>query len=76
MTSVAVLNQKAVAYFDLLAQIHALEAKAEGIKSDIMQEMFNRECEILDGDGWRSTWHNVSSSRFDNKSFKADHPDL
>ena len=38
--------------------------------------MVEREEETLTGDGWKASWKNVSSSRFDSKAFKADHADL
>ena len=30
----------------------------------------------MTGDGWKASWKNVNSNRFDGKSFKADHGDL
>ena len=38
--------------------------------------MTERGEETIQGDGWKATWKNVSSSRFDSKAFKADHADL
>ena len=70
------LDAQATIYFDLLAQIEQLQAEAEAIK-DTMKAVMVDECkEQLDGDGWRATWHNTSNSRFDSKTFKADHADL
>ena len=70
------LNAKATAYFDLLAQIEELTAEAEAIKDTLKGVMIDRATEELDGDGWRATWHNTTTSRFDSKRFKADHADL
>lgn len=64
---------------DLLAvkaMIAELEAEAEALTDKIKQAMVERGEEVLTGDGWKCSWKNVSSSRFDSKSFKADHGDL
>ena len=74
--SINELNAKASTYFDLIAQIEALTAEAEGIKDYIKSAMTEIEQEEITGDGWRATWHNTSTSRFDSKTFKADHADL
>ena len=70
------LNERAATYFDLLAQIEELTAEAEAIKDTLRGVMAERNTEELDGDGWRATWHNTTSSRFDSKRFKADHADV
>lgn len=64
---------------DLLAvrhMIRELEAEAEALTDKLKAEMVDRSTETLEGDGWKATWKNVTSSRFDGKSFKADHADL
>jgi predicted phage-related endonuclease len=38
--------------------------------------MTERGEETLTGDGWKASWKNVNSNRFDSKAFKADHADL
>ena len=70
------LNNQAAIYFDLLAQIEALQAEAEAIKDSMKAVMIEQATEELEGDGWRATWHNVNNRRFDSKRFKADNPDL
>ena len=70
------LNEKAAAYFSLMEQIEQLTAEAEAIKDALKGAMIERGAEVLDGDGWRATWHNTNNSRFDSKTFKADHADL
>ena len=70
------LNAKAATYFDLLAQIEELTAEAEAIKDTLKSVMVDCATEELDGDGWRATWHNTTTSRFDSKRFKADYADL
>lgn len=70
------LNDKADRYFAIMAEIEALTAEAEEIKDTFKAAMIERETEQLDGDGWRSTWHNTSNSRFDSKRFRAEHADM
>ena len=74
--SIIELNAKAATYFDLLAQIEALTAEAEAIKDAMKGVMVERSTEELEGNGWRATWHNTTTSRFDSKRFKADHGDM
>lgn len=63
-------------YFELMAQVDSLTAEMEGIKDSLKLEMLARETEDLEGEGWRATWHNTSSRRFDGKSLKRDNPAL
>ena len=70
------LDAKATTYFSLLAQIEELTAEAEAIKDVLKGVMIDRATEELDGTGWRATWHNTTSARFDTKRFRADHGDL
>lgn len=70
------LNSQAEAYFDILAQIEALQAEAEAIKDQMKAVMVDRTTEELKGDGWSATWHNAKSTRFDTTAFKKAHADL
>ena len=70
------LTTQARAYFELMQQIADLEAEAEAIKDQMKAAMVEQATEDLEGPGWRATWHNTTSSRFDSKKFKADHPEL
>lgn len=70
------LNEKARVYFDLLDEIDRLTAEAEAIKDSVKSVMVDMATEELDGDGWRATWHNINTARFDAKRFKTDHSDL
>ena len=70
------LEAKAATYFDLLAQIEELTAEAEAIKDTLKGVMVDQATEELNGTGWRATWHNTTSSRFDSRRFKAEHGDL
>ena len=74
--SIDMMNAKVNTYFELMAQIEQLQAEAEAIKDTLKGQMLERETEEVEGTGWRATWHNTNSSRFDTKRFKADHADL
>ena len=70
------LDTRANIYFELLDQIAELEAQAEAIKDEMKAVMVDRAEEEINGHGWRATWHNTATSRFDSKAFKAAHKDL
>ena len=74
--SLTELNAQALSYFDLLEQIDALTAEAEAIKDSLKAVMVDRSTEELEGAGWRATWHNTQTTRFDSKRFRAEHGDL
>ena len=68
------LNTTAHDLMSVRAMIAELEAEAQTDK--IKAAMTERGEEVLSGDGWKASWKHVTSSRFDGKSFKADHADL
>lgn len=70
------LNEKARAYFDLQQMIAELNAEAESIKDDIKAVMLEQATEEIQGIGWRATWHNTTTSRFDSSAFKKAHGEL
>ena len=70
------LDQKAREYFDIQQQIAELEALAEAIKDQMKAVMTEKATEELEGPGWRATWHNTTTSRFDSAGFKKAHGDL
>ncbi|MCM1237369.1 MAG: hypothetical protein NC489_45465 [Ruminococcus flavefaciens] len=70
------LNSTARDLMSVRAMIAELEAEAEALTDKLKSVMVERGEETLQGDGWRASWKNVSSSRFDSKRFKADHADL
>ncbi len=70
------MNAKVSTYFELMEQIEQLQAEAEAIKDALKGQMLEHGTDELEGTGWRATWHNTNSSRFDSKRFKADHADL
>ena len=70
------LNKTARDLLEVRAMIKELEAEAEALTDQIKAAMIDRYTETLEGDGWKATWKNVQSSRFDSKAFKAQHGDL
>ena len=48
----------------------------EAIKDAIKLNMVDEGTEVLQGNGWKATWHTVTSSRLDSKALKAAYPDL
>lgn len=74
--SMTELNSTARDLMSVRAMIAELEAEAEALTDKIKGAMMEQETEVLQGDGWKASWKNVTSSRFDSKAFKADHADL
>ena len=70
------LNEKAIRLLEVKAEIAALEAEAEALTDTVKGFMVQTGEEALSGTGWKASWKNISATRFDSKSFKADHADL
>lgn len=70
------LNSTARDLMSVRQMIEQFQAEAETLTDKLKAAMVEQGTEILQGDGWKATWKNVSSSRFDPKSFKVDHADL
>ena len=70
------LNTRAAEYFELSKQIEELQAIQEAIKEEIKSAMIEIEQEEITGNGWRATWHNTVTNRFDNAAFKKAHAEL
>ena len=70
------LNTTARNLMSVRAMIEELQAEAEALTDKLKTAMVDQGTEVLQGDGWKATWKNVVSSRFDSKRFKADHGDL
>ena len=70
------LNTTARDLMSVRAMIAELEAEAEALTDKIKAVMVDRGEEVLTGDGWKASWKNINSSRFDSRRFKADHSDL
>jgi len=74
--SINELNSTAKDLISVRQMIEELQAEAEALTDKLKAVMVDQGTEVLQGDGWKATWKNVNSSRFDSKSFKADHADL
>ena len=70
------LNSTAHDLISVRAMIEELQAEAEALTDKLKAAMVERGEETLQGDGWKASWKNVNSQRFDSKAFKADHADL
>jgi len=69
-------NKKVRDYFEIQSMLEELQAEAEAIKDALRAEMVEAEVEELEGDGWRATWHNTVTNRFDSAAFKKDNAEL
>lgn len=74
--SIYELDAKVMELREIQAMIADLEAEAEAIKEIIKNKMCDEGTEELVGNGWKATWHTVTSSRLDSKKLKAELPDL
>lgn len=74
--SINEMDARAKAYFELQKQIEELQAEAEAIKDSLKAVMVETEKEELEGHGWRATWHNTTTNRFDSSAFKKAHGEL
>ena len=70
--SINELNTTAHDLMSVRAMIEELEAEAQALTDKLKAVMVEQGTEALQGDGWKATWKNVVSSRFDSKRFKAD----
>ena len=70
------LNATARDLMSVRQMIEQLQAEAEALTDKLKSAMIDQGPEVLQGDGWKASWKNVSSNRFDSKAFKADHADL
>ena len=70
------LNAKARDYFAIQEMIAELTEQAEAIKDQMKAVMVEQSTEEISGTGWRATWHNTVTSRFDSAGFKKAHADL
>ena len=74
--SINELNSTAKDLMSVWAMVEQLQAEAEALTDKLKAAMIDQGTEVLRGDGWKASWKNVNSSRFDSKAFKADHADL
>ena len=61
---------------ELQALVEEANAQMEAIKDAIKLKMVDEGTEVLQGSGWKATWHTVTSSRLDSKALNAAYPDL
>ena len=73
---IAELNSVAKDLISGRQMIEELQTETEALTDRLKTAMIEQGTEALQGDGWKATWRNVNSSRFDSKSFKQDHADL
>ncbi len=76
MMSMNELNTTVRDLMSVRAMIEELEVEAQALTDKLKAAMVERGTEALQGDGWKATWKNVVSSRFDSKAFKTDHAEL
>ena len=74
--SIQEINTVAKDLINVRQMIEELQAEAEALTDRLKGVMVDQGIEVLQGDGWKASWKNVNSSRFDSKRFKADHADL
>lgn len=74
--SIYELDAKIMELREIQAMIVDLEAQAETIKDMVKAKMCDEGTEEIIGNGWKATWHTVTSSRLDSKKLKAELPDL
>ena len=74
--SIQEINTVANDLISVRQMIEELQAEAEALTDKLKGAMVDQGTEVLQGDGWKASWKNVTSSRFDSKRFKADHADL
>lgn len=74
--SIYELDTKVEELRELQKTIDELTAQVEAIKDSIKGKMVDEGTEELVGNGWKATWHAVTSSRLDSKKLKADLPEV
>lgn len=70
------MNLRVERYFELLAEIEALNTEVEEIKDSLKNHMAENGTEEIMGDGWKATWHNTKNNRFNTAKFKKDLPEV
>ena len=70
------LTEKVHRLRELERQMSDIEIEIENLKDALKSDMDKRGVTELVGDDWKITWNFYGSSRFDQKVFKEDHPEL
>ena len=74
--SIQEIDRKVQELRELQALVEEATAQMEAIKDTIKLKMVDEGTEVLQGNGWKATWHTVTSSRLDSKALKVAYPDL
>lgn len=74
--SIFELNASVKELRELQALIEEANAQIEAIKDKIKLRMVDDGTEVLQGNGWKATWHTVTSTRLDSNALKAAYPEL
>lgn len=74
--SVNELSAKVQELRELRRMAEELAGEIEAAQDAIKAYMAAQDVDTLTGTDYKITWKSVTSSRFDSKSFKADHADL
>ena len=69
------LNAKAQELREVQAMIEELTAQADALRDCFKSAMIDAGSDVLTGDGWRASWHAVTSTRLDSKALKAADPE-
>ena len=72
----AELNSTARELIDVRRMIAELEAEETALQDKIKAAMVEQGAETILGDGWKASWKNITSRRFDGGAFKAANPAL
>lgn len=76
MTTAYEMDTKVKELRGIQSMIDELNAEAEAIKDSLKAKMVELGDDEISGNGWKATWHTVTSNRFDTKAFKAVAPDV
>ena len=74
--SIQEIDRKVQELRELQALVEEANAQIEAIKDMIKLRMVDDGTEVLQGNGWKATWHTVTSTWLDGKALKAAYPDL
>lgn len=72
----AVITKKVHELKQLKAERDALDRKIEKIESYIKEKMVEQNVYEFEGDDYKVTWNEVESSRFNQKLFESEYPEL
>lgn len=74
--SIQEIDTKVLELKKLQAIVEEATAQIEAIKDSIKMKMVDEGTEVLEGNGWKATWHTVTSSRLDSKALKTAYPEI